>query len=181
MKIFFFIVTIISTFFSGNVLAAIEAITTDGQRVLLNENKTWEYADKKVKNAKKEIQAQLMVTHVEKSPKICTIDFKLQNDLPVVLHTIVLWFSAYINEGVQYQSVTQSFEDLRPTDYQYKEIQFRGVDCDQIQYVRVHGGARCVIGELDKFSSTDEQCLAKINVQPSRAIKIVKSSDEPAK
>jgi hypothetical protein len=49
-----------------------------------------------------------------------------------------------------------------------------GIACGDIELLKVHGGDRCEMGELHRFSDAKGQCLAKLRIEPSPLVKIEK-------
>jgi hypothetical protein len=48
-----------------------------------------------------------------------------------------------------------------------REVDFGRITCAEITRIQVTGGDRCEIGELNKYSVQDGQCLARVRVVPS--------------
>jgi hypothetical protein len=116
--------------------------------------------------------AVLAVTQRKPMRTACRFGLTLTNKLPFLIRNIVPQFLAFNADDVMYQRVFQAWTGVRPTKEQYKEIQFDGITCDQIAYIKVAGGGRCEMGDLTKFSSTHEECLAHIEVAESNLVKI---------
>jgi hypothetical protein len=142
----------------------IELTTPDGRRVLLNADRTWEYIDEQVKDSESVKTAPLALLNRKDAPKGCRFGLKLTNELGFKIRSLVPQFSAITHGGIVYQTVFQSFDGLRPTSSQYQEVEFRGIECDAILELRVSGGDRCSMGELDRFSSQKGVCLAHIRL-----------------
>ena len=177
--------------------------TPDGRRVVLHDDSTWEYLDDAANAANSagaeapaaaselpvpsgvtseagaplpvvEHPAVLAVTQRKPTRSACRFGLTLTNNLPFLIRNIVPQFLAFNAEDVMYQRVFQAWTGVRPTKDQYKEIEFDGISCDAIAYIKVAGGGRCEMGELTKFSSTNEECLAHIEVKESDLVKILK-------
>ena len=101
---------------------------------------------------------------------------RLENKLPYEIRSLVPYYSAYRADGVIYNTSSggQGFSSLRPGDSQRREIEFEGIPCNAISRVQVVGGGRCQMGELDKFSATSEQCLARVRVVRSDLVRFDK-------
>jgi hypothetical protein len=83
-------------------------------------------------------------------------------------------FSVYRANGVMYDSAFMGFSFLRPGDTQQRDIRFDGINCQDIARVKVGGGDRCEMGELDKFSSGRGKCLALVRVVESDVVRFDK-------
>lgn len=53
-------------------------------------------------------------------------------------------------------------------------MRFNGIDCDEIDRVKVGGGDRCEMGDLDKFSNAKGACLSHVRVEPSSVMRFEK-------
>jgi hypothetical protein len=83
-------------------------------------------------------------------------------------------FSIFRTSGVVYDSVFAGFGFVKPGDSQRREVRFNGIDCADIARVRVGGGDRCEMGDLDKFANAKGQCLSHVRVEPSSVMKFDK-------
>lgn len=173
-------------------LAAMDAVTADGEAVILHEDFTWEYRDRDVDpehaagpGAEGGVGAEsavptvaspavLTVSNRREMTNACRFGFTLTNHLPDRIKSIVPQFLAFTASDVMFQRKFQAFSDIRPTMRQYKEVQFDGIRCDDIAYLQMTGADHCEIGELTKFSSTSALCLARVKVEPSPLIEIRK-------
>ncbi len=158
--------------FAGAVHADIEALTTDGRRVLLKEDMSWHYLEEAA--AEEEEHVSLTVVGKKTLPNGCKLGIELGNHLTVDIKTLVPQFSAYIGKNIRFQTVFKEFSRVRPTLTQYREIIFTKIRCQDIQYVKVHGGDRCNMGELNRFTPGKGLCLEKIRVVPSDIFKMIK-------
>jgi hypothetical protein len=70
--------------------------------------------------------------------------------------------------------VFAAFTLMKPTTSQFQEITFRGIRCEDISRVTVHGADRCSVGELTRFSPATGECLRHIRVQESDVLPISK-------
>ncbi len=155
-----------------NIDADMEVSLPDGRRVLLKENHTWEYVEQ-AKGANTG-HALLRVERRVESSNSCLLGLRLKNNMKVQIRSIVPKFSAFTQEDVLYETVFKSFQQIKPTRDQYQEIRFTGVKCPDIAYVKIHGGDRCSVGELHKYSAQTGACLKLIRIEPSELIKISK-------
>jgi len=88
----------------------------------------------------------------------CHYGLRVDNHLVANIRQVVPKFSAFIvdqmtGETVLYETVRRSFNNIKPTRYQYREIKFSGIQCDQIVRIRLHGTDHCSMGKLQKYSS----------------------------
>jgi hypothetical protein len=178
------------------VAADLELTTPDGRRVLLKDDKTWRYVDtpakpgaqpaaegtakaddgKDVKEAaakKDEGEAVLSLEGKIAGNRICRFQFRLVNKLPYEIRSLVPEFSVFRGEVV-YDSVFTGFSFLKPGDTQVREARFNGIACEEVARVRVGGGDRCEMGELDKFSAGKGKCLSMVRVVPSDIVRFDK-------
>lgn len=184
------------------IAADIELTTPDGRRVLLKDDKTWRYVDaepakpeakpaadgatakaddgKDAKEAKEaaakkdEGEALLSLEGKIAGNRICRFQFKLVNNLPYEVRSLVPEFSVFRANNVVYDSVFTGFSFLRPGDSQVREARFNGIACDEVVRLRVGGGDRCEMGELDKFSNAKGKCLSLVRVIPSEVVRFDK-------
>jgi len=179
--------------------ADIEATTPDGRRVLLKDDKTWRYVegdaakpeakpavegaaakaeaakDTKEATAKKdEGEAVLSLEGRIAGNRICRFQFKLVNNLPYEVRSLVPEFAVYRANNVVYDSVFTGFSFLRPGDSQMREARFNGIACEEVTRLQVGGGDRCEMGELDKFSNAKGKCLSLVRVVPSEIVRFDK-------
>ncbi len=168
----FSIATLVFFIFTGVANADIEALTTDGKRVLLKEDMTWRYLDKAA--VEEDEYVSLTVVGKKALPNGCKLGIRLENHLTVDIKTLVPQFSAYIGKNIRFQTVFKEFSRIRPTLTQYREIIFTKIQCQEIQYIKVHGGDRCNMGELNRFTPGKGMCLKKVRVLPSDIFRMIK-------
>lgn len=175
--------------------AEFEVTGPDGRRILLKDDKTWRYVDTEPpKNAKgaqdakdgkdtKTAEAEKAkdpgeaVLHLEgkiEGNRICRFQLQLVNNLPYEIRSLVPEFSVFRTADVVYDSVFQGFSFLKPGDTQRREVRFAGLACQEIVRVRVGGGDRCEMGELDKFSNARGKCLSLVRVVASDVVRFDK-------
>jgi hypothetical protein len=106
--------------------------------------------------------------------RVCRLQLRLVNNLPYEIRSLVPEFSIFRASGVLYDSAFSGFSFIKPGDSQRREVRFNGIDCADIARVRVGGGDRCEMGDLDKFSNTKGQCLSHVRVEPSSVMKFDK-------
>lgn len=163
------------------VLADIELTTPDGRRVLLHDDRTWEYvASESAEAAQGEAAeaAPAAILVVAQADELesgdCRLGVILQNNLPYKIKNLAVRLTVYKEASLPYDSVTKSFFEIKPTDSQYTNLLFRGVRCSRIHSVKVEDPGRCAMGELDRFSAKPGDCLEFIRVKPSELIDISK-------
>ncbi len=161
---------------STPVAADVEVTTPDGKRVLLKDDRTWEYVNstEKASGETKEVHAELALIRRFDYDDACRLGFKLKNNLPYRINNIVFQFSAYIQGSVMYQSISRSFDYIRPITTQYQEIIFRGISCDDIVHVKVDSADHCIMGHLTKWSEQEGECLSLVDVMPTKLINVSK-------
>jgi hypothetical protein len=157
-------------------VADVEVVTPDGKRVLLKDDRTWEYVQSggATSEEPKERHAELALIRRFDYDDACRLGFKLRNKLPYEIRNIVFRFSAFIEPSVVYQDVSRSFDNIRTSKSQYKEIIFRGVSCQRIHHVKVHGADHCIMGHLTKWSEEEGECLSLVDFMPTDLISISK-------
>ena len=170
-------------FVAGMTLAGaadFELTGPDGRRILLKDNGTWQYVqpNEKDRNAEKSQDGEAILVLERVSPRGsgCQITVRLENKLPYEIRSFVPYYSAYRANGVIYDSVSgaQGFSTIKPGDKQSREIEFAGIPCTEINRVQIVRGGRCQMGDLDRFSATQEQCLARVRVVASDLVRFDK-------
>ena len=162
----------IALVFCYKASADTEAVTKDGRRVILKDDKTWDYMQPE--EGDPSISAVISVTNVEDTSNACKLGLRLQNNLGYRIKSLVPTFSAYKAGGLRFESVSKGFSSIKPTRDLYREIQFHGIGCGQIDYVLVHDADQCNMGQIDKYNNEKGECLSKIFVEPSELIDIRK-------
>ena len=152
--------------------ADMEAVTKEGRKVVLKDDKTWEYMQPTQSDAS--ISAVLSVINVEDMGSLCKLGLRLQNNLGYKIKSLVPSFTAYKTGGLRFDSVSKSFSSIKPTLDLYREIQFHGLGCSDIDHIQVHGADQCDMGPLDKYNNEEGECLRKVFVQASDLINIRK-------
>lgn len=152
-----------------------EAITSDGRRVWLKDDHTWDF----IADSEGSTRGRLVMT-VEKKYDItsgCRIGLRLQNNTDYRVTSIVPQFSDYTRDHIRLETIFVPFEGITATFDRYQEMFFRGMKCRDIAYLKIHGGDRCTMGDLDKFSGEKGECLSRVLLIDSEIISIVKSDD----
>lgn len=155
--------------------AEIEVKGPDGRRILLNDDRTWRYADDKPAAAEK--PSATAVLYLEGRADVdrnCRFQLRLVNQLPYEIRSVVPEFSVHRANGVVYDSVLAAFQFIKPGDEQKREVRFRGIACQDVVRLQVSGGDRCEMGDLDKFSPVKGRCLALVRVEPSDLVRFDK-------
>ena len=177
------------------VAADIELTAPDGRKVLLKEDMTWRYVDadaaksgekpaaeasgdkgKDSVAAKPKDEGEAILSLEERIPgnRICRFRFKLVNNLPYEIRSLVPELSVFRGKDVVYDSVFTGFSFLKPGDTQMREARFNGIAGDDLVRLKVGGGDRCEMGDLDKFSATKGKCLSLVRVLPSQIVQFDK-------
>jgi len=158
--------------------ADFELTAPDGRRILLKDDGTWQYVDKgqPADAPKSDDEAILVLERISPRGNGCQLAVRLENKLAYEIRSLVPYYSVYRAGGVLYDTSSggQGFSAIRPGDVQRREIEFQGILCDAISRIRVVGGGRCQMGDLDRFSATPEQCLARVRVVGSDLVRFEK-------
>ena len=159
--------------------ADFELTAPDGRRVLLEDDGTWKYQDAKekdavaVKNQPPEEAMLQLEQKVERGPH-CRVVMRLVNTLPYEIGHIVPSFSAYRANGTMHETVTVGFQSVRPAESLQRAVEFTRIACADIARVQVSDADRCQMGDLNKFSPANGQCLARLRIAPSTVAKFDK-------
>src|SRR4029453_3536903 len=171
--------------------ADIEVTGPDGRRILLKDDGTWRYVETKEKEASKEkakdkseakdkskekVQAVLRLERKTALGNSCRYGLRLDNNLPYEIRSLVPSFSASRQNGGVCEKVLSAFQAIKPGDSQVREIDFRGIPCDEIARVHVQDGDRCVMGGLDRFSYETGVCLERVRVVASDLVRFDKDA-----
>ena len=161
--------------------ADLEVAAPDGRRILLKDNGTWQYLDAKAKDPAEgktgqEGEAVLTLERKIERGTNCRFAMRLVNNLPYEIRSFVPYYSAYRANGVLFDTVSSgsSFAAMRPGDALIREVEFVGIACRDIVRLQVVGGNRCNMGDLDKFNTTEGQCLARVRVVASDLVRFEK-------
>ena len=149
-----------------------------GRAILLKDDGTWRYLDAPAASAapasaaasepaKEQPQAEMLLERRVDVPGGCRFELALVNTLPYRIGSLVPEFAAYRANEVAYSTQTADFGPLRPGDRSRRAVRFPGIACADIARLQVQGGDRCSMGDLNKFSDANGQCLARVRVQPS--------------
>ncbi len=150
------------------------AFTSDGKRVLLKSDQSWEYAQLELGNP--ESSAVLEVTEVVEMDDACRLQIKMQNNLGYRISSLVPRLAVYNQDDILYTTRSLSFTALKPTKAKYTFVQFTGIGCRDISQVLVVDAGRCKMGDIDQFNEEPGQCLSHIYVQPSDLINFNRAS-----
>jgi len=152
--------------------ADFEVTAPDGRRILLKDDKTWSYVEAKAGDKPLDM-AQLRIERKIELTNACRFGLRMVNTLPYEIRSLVPQFSAYNSKKVLYDTVFMAFSRLRPTDSQYREIQF-GLPCAEISRIQVTGGDRCEMGDFDRFNSLPGECLKRIQLAETELVPFTK-------
>ena len=150
----------------------VEVVTPNGRHVLLKDDFTWEYLE--VEQLPAEESAVLEVVNIKELRDTCDIGFRLTNNLPYMIKSLVPRFSAYTKDNVNFDTRSKSFNSIKPTRSQYQQVRFIGIACADISHIKLHGADRCTMGPFTKFDSGEGECLKRVYVQESDLIKVIK-------
>ena len=76
--------------------------------------------------------------------------------------------------GTMHETVTVGFQSVRPAESLQRAVEFTRIACADIARVQVSDADRCQMGDLNKFSPANGQCLARLRIAPSTSIKFDK-------
>ena len=150
----------------------IEVVTPDGRHVLLKNDHTWEYLE--LEQLPAEQSAVLDVVNVKELSNACDIGFRLTNNLPYKIKSLVPSFSAYTKDQILFDTQSKSFNSIKPTRSQYQKVRFIGIVCPDISHIKLFGADRCTMGPFTKFDSSEGECLKRIHIQENDLIKVLK-------
>lgn len=169
----------IQTLLSAGLLACtaaqadLQATTKDGRNVLLKDNGLWEFALEGDQPSRP--RALLKLEKREDIPNGCRLGLRLDNRLNAQIRTLVLRFTAYKQGDIPFETVSRGYSFIKPTKNQYQEIRFRDLGCGDIDKVQVRAAHNCHVGELTKYSATEDSCLDLLRVAESRLLTIYKA------
>ena len=150
----------------------IEVVTPDGRHVLLKNDQTWEYLE--LAQLPAEESAVLDVVNVKELSNACDVGFKLTNNQPYKIKSLVPSFSAYTRDQVLFDTQSKSFNSIKPTRSQYQKVRFIGITCPEISHIKLLGADRCTMGPFTKFDSGEGECLKRIHIRENDLIKVLK-------
>jgi endonuclease YncB( thermonuclease family) len=150
----------------------IEVVTPNGRHVLLKNDHTWQYIE--LEQLPAEESAVLDVVNVKELSNACDIGFRLTNNLPYKIKSLVPSFSAYTRDQVLFDTQSKSFNSIKPTRSQYQKVRFIGIICPEISHVKLLGADRCTMGPFTKFDSGEGECLKRIHIRDNDLIKVLK-------
>ena len=150
----------------------VEVVTPNGKHVLLKDDFTWEYLE--VEQLPAGESAVLEVVNVKELGNTCDIGFRLTNNLPYKIKSLVPSFSVYNRDQVLFDTQSKSFNSIKPTRSQYQKVRLIGITCPEISHIKLLGADRCTMGPFTKFDSDEGECLKRIHVKESDLIKVLK-------
>ena len=181
------IVYIILQLSMGIAAADMQAVTEDGKRVRLLDDKTWEFietqtdsqADTQADSQANSVAPLVAKISIEVTSKTerqgkCIFGLRLQNDTDFNIASLVPQFTAHVKDDIKYETLFVGFQRIKPTQSQYKELAFSRITCADITRITVHGGDRCAMAELTKYSPEKGECLKHVEILPSALVKINK-------
>ena len=161
---------------SGVVAADLEAVTSDGRKVILRSDNTWQYVDDDgMASEDSELEKLLLsLRRIDGGGATCSIVVRLDNTSTYRVKSLVPQFSAYNKDNVALITKFEDFLSIKPTSHQDAEVDFRAVRCDEIAYIKVHGGDKCTMDDMVRFSSDKGKCLKRVKVIPSELVQFSK-------
>jgi hypothetical protein len=126
-------------------------------------------------------KAAVLSVHLRQEfPDACMYGITLTNNLDTKVTNIAVRLSAYILDGVKYDTITRNFYELRPTETQYREVTFTKVKCSEIRYIGVSDPGRCAVGQANRFTTAEGDCAKYIDVADTRLVELRKERFQPA-
>jgi len=153
--------------------------TPDGRTVVLKDDGTWAFQETPAADKPEEYKGPLADLRLERKTERgahCRLTFSLTNNLPYEITHLIPYFSVYRANGVLHESVSASFQNLRPADRIERSVDFSRITCAEIAQVQVVGGDRCDMGDLHKFLEPKGQCLARLRAVPTDVLPFGKGS-----
>ena len=150
----------------------VEVVSPDGRHVLLRDDHTWEYLE--VEQLPADESAVLAVVNIKELSNACDVGFRLTNNLPYKIKSLVPSFSAYTRDQVLFDTQSKSFNSIKPTRSQYQKVRFIGITCPEISHIKLLGADRCTMGPFTKFDSGEGECLKRIHIRENDLIKVLK-------
>lgn len=151
-----------------------------GRRILLKDDGTWRFADAPAPGAAAAApalqQADLMLERRLDVPGACRFELALTNNLPYEIRVLVPDFTAVRANDVAYLTEPIAFGPLRPGGRARRGLNIEGIACSDIARLDVKGGDRCEMGDLNKFSEPNGQCLLRVKVVPSEVLRFAKGT-----
>jgi hypothetical protein len=162
--------------------ADIEVTDPAGRRILLKDDGTWRVIETQepapaasAAEAEQPTEfAELRLLRQIDTSGGCRYEFELANTLPYEIRSLVPYFAAHRASGVVYATESVAFGPVKPGATIRRALSVAGITCSDIARLRVHGGDRCEMGELNRFSDAKGQCLARLRIEPSSTVKIEK-------
>ncbi|MGB0721626.1 MAG: DUF3157 family protein [Gammaproteobacteria bacterium] len=166
--------------------------TPDGREVRLKDDFTWEYLDGqggamtapttapaggspqgRSTQAKNDELALLDLTleRVDSRASSCSLGIRLTNNAGYLVTSIVPRITAWVRDGtIAYDTQSVEFSSIKPLRSEYETVKFFGIPCEKIDWLQVHGGDRCTLDNLDKFSPNKGECISRVKVIPNEWI-----------
>jgi hypothetical protein len=163
--------------------ADFELNDAQGRRILLKDDGTWRYLDAEAKPAtapaadvaaKPPATAELRLLQRTELSAGCSFTLVLSNTLPYEIRTLVPEFAILRSSGVVYTTQGVGFGPVKPGDSHQRDLRVVGIACQDIAKLKVQGGDRCDMGDLNKFSDAKGECLARVRVLASELISFEK-------
>lgn len=104
----------------------------------------------------------------------CSFTVRLHNTTSHHIRNLVPQFSAIIKDDVVFATISAEFFEIRPSNEQERSIRFRGITCDEISGLRIHGANNCRMGTLNRNTATSFECLRRIRVNESTVVNVFK-------
>lgn len=118
-------------------------------------------------------KAAVLSVHLRKEfPDACMFGLTLTNNLDDKITNLSVRVAAYLRGGVRFDSVTRNFYEVRPTESQYRDLVFTAIRCQDIEYLSVSDPGRCAIGDANRFTTAEGDCVKFLDVAESRLVSV---------
>ena len=119
-------------------------------------------------------QVDLFVDSKREQSNSCHFTVRLHNTTSHRVRNVVPQFSAINKDDMVYGTISREFYEIRPNGEQERSIRFRGITCDEIIGLRIHGANNCRMGTLNRNTATSFECLRRIKVHKSSVVNVFK-------
>ena len=103
----------------------------------------------------------------------CVYSLLLRNTSSFHISSVVPEVTAIIKDNVVYETVSEEFFELRPSNEQSRKFQFLEISCEEIIALKVTVAGHCKMGSLHDMSSTSAECGKLIRVDKSMVVDLI--------
>ena len=119
-------------------------------------------------------QVDLFVDSKRTQGDSCIFTVRLHNITSHRIRNLVPQFSAIIMNDVVFATISAEFFEIGPSNEQARSVRFRGITCDRILRLKIHGASNCRMGTLNRNTATSFECLRRIKVNESTVVNVFK-------